>query len=242
MNYLNSISDFFKSPKWVTNLLLAGLCTFIPIVGSMVVLGWLTTGFWCRPNATPETFPDFDFAHFGKWLERGLWPILVALAVSVGMYVVFAIPMILVMGLMGALVGAGAAQGPRGAGLLGELGTLIILGLEVFVMLVVFVVLKPLMLRASLTQDFVKAFDLGFIRQFISLTWVELVLSALFTCVASWFLGLAGLLALCVGVLLVPGLIYFMMAHLDQQLYRLYISRGGEPIPLSPKLTGTVGS
>ncbi len=150
--------------------------------------------------------------------------------------------MFVVMGLAGVAAGAGAEHGPRGLGLLGALGTLVILEMEAVMILIILVVLKPRMLRTSLTQDFVKAFDLGFIRQFISLTWIELLLSALFTCVASWFLGLAGLLALCVGFLLVPGLIYFMIAHLDQQLYRLYLSRGGEPIPLSPKLTGTVGS
>ena len=30
--------------------------------------------------------------------------------------------------------------------------------------------------------------------------------------------------------------IYFCWVHLHKQLYRLYLSRGGEPVPLSPKL------
>jgi hypothetical protein len=38
----------------------------------MVVLGWLITGFWARQDQNFETFPDFDFSHFGKYLERGL--------------------------------------------------------------------------------------------------------------------------------------------------------------------------
>ena len=33
---------------------------------------------------------------------------------------------------------------------------------------------------------------------------------------------------------LVP--VYFSWLHLHKQLYRLYLSRGGEPVPESPKL------
>src|ERR1041384_701612 len=80
MNYTASISDYFKSPKWMMNTLLAGICVFIPLVGQIVIKGWLITGFWGRDENRPETFPDFDFNNFGKYLERGLWPFLVSLA------------------------------------------------------------------------------------------------------------------------------------------------------------------
>lgn len=54
------------------NTLLAGVCVLIPIVGQIVVKGWLLTGFWGRDDERPEAFPDFDFNNFGKYLERGL--------------------------------------------------------------------------------------------------------------------------------------------------------------------------
>jgi hypothetical protein len=34
----------------------------------------------------------------------------------------------------------------------------------------------------------------------------------------------------------VPPILYFANVHLDKQLYNLYISRGGPPVMLSPKL------
>jgi hypothetical protein len=71
MNYTASVSDYFKSPKWMMNTLLAGVCVFIPIVGQIVVKGWLLTGFWGRDDERPEGFPDFDFNKFGQYLERG---------------------------------------------------------------------------------------------------------------------------------------------------------------------------
>ena len=80
MNYLASIADFFKYPKWTMNMLLGGVCCLIPAVGPMVYMGWLITGTWCRKDERYETSPDFDFNKFGKYLERGLWPMLVGRA------------------------------------------------------------------------------------------------------------------------------------------------------------------
>src|SRR3954467_4838636 len=82
MNYTASVSDYFKIPKWMMNTLLAGVCVFIPFIGPIVIKGWLITGFWGRDDERPETFPDFDFGNFGKYLERGLWPFLVTLVTS----------------------------------------------------------------------------------------------------------------------------------------------------------------
>src|SRR5438477_496577 len=131
MNYSAAISDFFKSPKWTMNLLLGGACALIPFVGQIVVLGWTVTGFWGRDDENYEAFPDFDFSHFGKYLERGLWPFLVTFVASLVM---------------------------------------------------------------------------------IPLVWV---------------------------VTIPTVVIYFAWTHLHRQLYRLYLSRGGEPVPFSPKLRDT---
>lgn len=230
MKYIEAITDFFKSPKWVTNLLLAAVCCIIPIVGPMVVLGWLITGFWSRKDDSPVTFPDFDFGQFGPWLQRGLWPVLVAVATSLAVYIVFLIPMILV----GVMLGNSSGDG---GGLMAIIGSLLMLGLQLFMMVAIIFVMKPIMLRAILVQDFVPSFDFKFVKRFVSLVWLELLISTLVITVASFALGLAGLIALCIGVFLVPPIIYYAIVHLDKQLYQLYLSRGGEPIPLSPKLS-----
>ena len=104
MKYMESITDFTKSPKWMTNLLLAAVCCIIPFVGPMVVLGWLITGFWSRKDESPETFPDFDFGKFVVWLQRGLWPFLVAIVASIAVYILFLIPIVGAMVLMGWLL------------------------------------------------------------------------------------------------------------------------------------------
>ena len=232
MNYTASVSDFFKSPKWMMNLLLGGVCVLIPFIGPIVVLGWLITGFWARQDQSFETFPTFDFSHFGKYLERGLWPFVVTFVVSLLMVPLMWVVMIPAMFISGISAGHNKDVG-------GCLGAFAVVLMMLFILLIVFgmmLLLTPLKLRASLTQDFGKAFDFGFVKQFVALTWKEIVLSTLFVMVTSILFAFLGLIVFCVGVYFASVLTYFSLTHLHKQLYLLYLSRGGEPVPLSPKL------
>lgn len=232
MNYTASISDFFKSPKWMMNLLLGGVCVLIPFIGLIVVMGWLVTGFWARQEENFESFPEFDFSDFGKYLERGLWPFLVTLVVSlllVPVIWVLMIPTMLISGL------ASGNDGTTG-GCLVLMSTILMMACILLLMAAMMMLLTPLTIRAAITQDFAMSFDFRFAKRFVALMWKEMVLSALFLMIAGFGLGLVGMLFFCVGVYFANVLIYFSWTHLDKQLYQLYLSRGGEPVPLSPKL------
>lgn len=233
MNYTASVSDYFKSPKWMMNTLLAGICVFIPFIGPIVIKGWLITGFWGRDDERCETFPDFDFSNFGKYLERGLWPFLVTLVSSVvlGMVLsVFIVPIVMLTTLM--IPGDNGTAGGCAAALLFVIMTLFYVILVMALMLL----LTPLTLRASITQDFAQSFNFAFVKSFIALTWKETILSSLFLVAASIILACVGVLVFCIGMYFATVPIYFCWIHLHKQLYALYLSRGGESIPLSPKL------
>ena len=215
---------------------LGGVCVLIPIVGPMVLLGWLITGFWGRQNESFAAFPPFDFAHFSKYFERGVWPFLVSLAVAAVFGVVllplgaiFTLPLMLVDG-------SSSAQDANSTGCVGGIAMMVMMLVWAVVIFGMMVVLAPLMLRASLTQDFAKSFDLRFVKQFLALTWKETVLTALFGMVVGTALTLVGMIAFCVGMYFAGVVNYFSWAHLQKQLYALYVRRGGEPITLSPKL------
>ena len=236
MNYTASVTDFFKSPNWLMNLLLGGICVLIPIVGPMVVLGWLITGFWARQEEGFVTFPDFNFSHFGKYLERGLWPFLVALVVSMAFSIVL-VPLAWILMIPAMLVGGLSSSGEANASsCLGFFAMVLMMLFFVVMIFALMLVLVPLKIRASLTQDFAKSFDVGFVKRFLALTWVEIVLSSLFIMIMSTLLFCLGVVAFCVGIYFAIVLIYFSWTHLNKQLYTLYLSRGGEPVPLSPKL------
>lgn len=232
MKYIDSISDFFKSPSWMMNLLLGGLCVLIPIVGPMVILGWLITGFWGRQSSDFATFPAFDFANFGKYLERGLWPFLVAFVAGVALAPLIWIAMIPAM-----LIGGFASHDHGSAG--GCFAALIMCLMILLIVLAVIVVkfaLVPLMIRAALTQDFAKAFDFRFAKQFLALTWKEIILSSLFAVISGALLVGLGALVFCIGMYFATVIVYFCWVHLYAQIYAVYLSRGGEPVPVSPKL------
>jgi uncharacterized protein DUF4013 len=233
MNYTASVSDYFRSPKWMMNTLLAGVCVFIPIVGQIVVKGWLLTGFWGRDDERPETFPDFDFNNFGKYLERGLWPFLVSLVSSL----VITVPACVIIVPLSMFMGVLTPNDHSSAG--GCAAALIVIVLILFYVLLVvglMVVLTPLILRGSIMQDFIPAFNFAFVKRFIALTWKEMV-SLPFSRLPSGspFAGVGALL-LCIGMYFAMVPVYYAWVHLHKQLYRLYLSRGGEPILVSPKL------
>ena len=233
MNYTASVGDYFKSPKWMMNTLLAGVCVFIPLIGPIVIKGWLITGFWGRDDERPETFPDFDFNNFGKYLERGLWPFLVTLVsglvIGMGVCVVI-VPVTMILGLL-APNDHGSASGCAAA-------LLFIILMVFYLVLIVglLVVLTPLTIRASIMQEFGPSFNFAFVKRFIALTWKEIILASLFLFVASLVLGGVGAILLCVGIYFATVPVYFCWLHLHKQLYGIYLNRGGEPVPLSPKL------
>ena len=232
MNYIASVGDYFKSPKWMMNTLLAGVCVFIPFVGPIVIKGWLITGFWGREDERWETFPDFDFNNFGKYLERGLWPFLVALVSSLVLAMVlcvFIVPVVMLSTLL-------LPHDNSGSGCAAALLFVFMAAFYVTIAAVIVIVLTPLTLRASLTQDFGQSFDFAFVKKFIALTWKETILSSLFLIAASLILCSVGALAFCIGMYFATVPVYFCWVHLLKQLYAVYLSRGGEQIPLSPKL------
>ncbi len=238
MNYTASISDFFKSPKWLMNLLLGGVCVLIPIIGPIVVLGWLITGFWARQDENFETFPDFDFSNFGKYLERGVWPFLVAFVVGVGLSIVL-VPLVWILMIPAMLIGGGVSSGgdPNLGGCLGVMIMMLAMLVWAVAIVAMMLVLVPLKIRACLTQDFATSFDVAFVKKFVALTWKELVLSSFFIVAASIVLSFLGFLVFCVGMYFAAVVIYFSWTHLNKQLYQLYLSRGGEPVAISPKLS-----
>src|SRR4051812_7195951 len=234
MNYTASISDYFKSPKWMMNTLLAGVCVFIPFVGQIVIKGWLITGFWGRQDERCETFPDFDFNKFGKYLECGLWPFLVTLVsgllLGLGLCV-FIVPIVMILTLM-APHDSSSAQGSC----FGIVIFAIIMMFYIVAIVTMMIVLTPLTVRATIIQEFGPSFNFAFIKRFIALTWKETIIASLFLMAASLVLFCAGALLLCIGMYFATVPIYFCWVHLHKQLYQLYLSRGGEPVPVSPKL------
>lgn len=229
LDCFRSFQFITESPKWMMNVLCMTLCQMIPVVGPIAGLGYqfeLAESLLHRPDA--EGYLDFDFNKFVDYLKRGVWPFLAALIGGM----VLAIPVAVLM--IGLMVGVALiGQANRDAGEV--IGIVLVCGMAVlYVGLLVGanLLLIPLMIRAGYCQDLGKALDFQFVKCFVQLMWKEMIIANLFFLFASIPLMLIGLMMCFVGIYLMVGVMLLAQAHLiDYQLYAIYLSRGGEPIP-----------
>jgi hypothetical protein len=216
MDYMRMITYVFDNPNWFMTLLLGGLCSIIPVIGPIVLQGYRYETVIALLTAGGGGYQDFNFDRFGDYLMRGLWPFLVTLALSFAL-----VPFYLVIIIA-------AVAGGEDAGWL--------IGLVQMAMLVIapvaMLVLQPMLLRSALTQDFVQAFQVEWVKDFLKRVWVELLLGILFLGVASMVLVPLGLVACCVGLIFVAPIVALVQANMLFQVYSLYLSRGGTPIPI----------
>jgi hypothetical protein len=76
---------------------------------------------------------------------------------------------------------------------------------------------------------------------FVKKTWVEMFLGLLFLMFTSMVLGILGALACYIGLFFVMPLIFLAQAHFLYELYLLFLSRGGEPVPIKLQQPPTQG-
>jgi hypothetical protein len=122
----------------------------------------------------------------------------------------------------------------------GRDGEAIVLMVMVPLMVVVAVVagilcniaLVPFLLRAALTQDIGASLDFQFSQDFVRRMWKETIYVGIFLVLLAIAAQIIGLLLFCVGVMITIPFVQFAQVHLVMQLYRLYLARGGQKIPL----------
>jgi len=217
MDYMRMITYVFENPNWFMNLLLGALCSIIPVIGGLVLMGYAFEVAVSLIATNTARYPDFNFVRFGDYLMRGLWPFLVYLVAGL----VFA-PLYVVIAMISAIADNKAVA-------------IIFFPIQLALAFVFAVAVQPMLLRAALTLDFTEGFKFEWIKDFIRRVGIEMLLGTLFLGIASTILSFVGLLACCVGVFLVIPILSLAHANLLFQIYSLYITRGGTPIPI--KLT-----
>ncbi|HWG47680.1 MAG TPA: DUF4013 domain-containing protein [Gemmataceae bacterium] len=263
MRYLQSYGFVFSNRNWGANVMFAILCSLIPAIGPIVLIGYFfeviefllgsrpserdkasdypldairaadypSDAFSARPlnvlpaDPDPETqaYPDFTFDRFSEYLMRGVWPFLVRLIVSLPVALLF--PLVFMMGMIGIGVSGGTDSGVGVA--IFFIGIFLV---SILVGILIGVLSTPLYLRAGLSRDFGSAFSMPFFRDFLRRVGKELVLAELFLAGTSSALSLLGVMACYVGIFPALALIMFAHHHLEFQLYKLYLERGGIPV------------
>lgn len=240
VEYMRAYNYVFENPNWMTNILWLGLAMLIagmvPGVGVLVYIPLLGYGFEVVEALLANGgrgYPDVDMNRIERYFYRGLWPFLVGMIVSmVAMFVVLP----LFYGAMIALVVAASAMGDSDAA-----GIMLVIGLP-FLFLLMFaamaavgVLTMPFILRGGLSQDFAASFDFGWARDFLKRVGMDALFANLFLTITYMILLFLGLLVFCVGAYAAVAVAFLAWSHLMFQLYAVYLSRGGSPIPLKPE-------
>lgn len=235
MQYLRAYNYIFENPDWLKTVLFMGILfipAMIPGVGIVIQLFYLGYQFevidWLLKSQGRQ-YPNFDFSRMGDYLGRGIWPFLVNMVGSFVLLPVIYIGMFVGMLVLGGI--SSAAGDDAGPVIAGVLGILMFLGIFAALFLAGFIMVAML-LRAGLTQDFASAFQLAWIKDFCRKMWREMLLSGLFMMVTGFALEILGIMALCVGLFFVIPLFLLATSHILYQLYVVYLSKGGIPIPL----------
>jgi hypothetical protein len=69
MNYGRAFSYVFEDPDWLKKVGIAGLISIIPILGQIIVLGWVLEVTRHIINGEPDVLPDWS--NFGEFLSKG---------------------------------------------------------------------------------------------------------------------------------------------------------------------------
>lgn len=230
IGYLAALRFPTEHPEWLKNVLMFGLCLLIPVLGVLIQYGYAYEITELQHRRPGSIYPKFDFNRFAVYVTRGVWAFLIFFIVQTVLSVIY---QILFQGTMFgtmALMQANDEVGTIVASIVIPLVIISFLSLIVGVMTVV----RPLMLRAGLSQDFAQTVKVPWLKDFLKRMWRETLLINLFTLLLMVLLVPLGIVLCCIGTVFLSAFVAIAGAHFDWQLYELYLARGGEPIPLKP--------
>jgi len=232
MNYFGAFDMIHRRPDWFVNVLLTSLCGLIPVIGGIVVWGYSYEVVEILHRTNGSFYPKFDFNRFVEYLLRGLGAFLILLIVNTVMGVVLS-PVVIILF---SAAGAAGKGGPGGQDalimvMLAVFGTLLIVFVSSIVTSFLYV---PMSLRGGLASDVGGSFNFRWAIDFVKKTWLEMLLVFLFQFAASFVAWLIVEFSCLLGILVVIGYLGLINAWLNFQLYRVYLSRGGEPVPFKP--------
>lgn len=137
-----------------------------------------------------------------------------------------AVPIVILMGVMIAIAEAQDSKALAGVSAFGGLLLFMLAALPFQA------VMMPITLRAALSQDLGAAFNIAWVKEFLRLTWKELLLGGLVLMLGGMALAFVGTLLLCIGVLPAMVIVLYAATHFQWQLYEIFLDRGGTPVPL----------
>jgi hypothetical protein len=200
----------FQDTNWVKKILLMALISIIPIVGQIVVLGWVLEIARRVIKSEQPTLPES--IDFGGWLMKGIMGIVVAF--------VYSLPLIVIYGCMGVgmFVVPMLQLDSNTTGIL-----MTVFSLCFSCVIIILAVLEGLIMPAALgnyaaTGELGAAFRFGDVIGLVRAAPTAYLL-VLVGAIAAGFIGGLGAIACLIGVLATQAYSMTVMGHLYGQAY-----------------------
>lgn len=228
MRYLRAYTFLLSTPHSFQTLTTLTVFFILPVVGQLVVWGYcynLVERLLRRGE--PPAYHEVTFTNI---ISRSAWPGVLMLPLYVSV-----IPFFFVFTWAATALSFYAAfnGGDTQAAVFGVAFPLFAV-LLVVGMLIASSLLLAATLRMAMTQSILQGFNLSWLWEFWGKMWFELLLSTSFLWV-TFVLGVSvGAMLFCVGILPAAVMCTLAQAHIQYQLYELYLRRGGTPIPIKP--------
>lgn len=233
MNYFGAFEMIHRNPDWFVNTLLMFVCALIPVINGIVLTGYMYEVVEILHRTGGVYYPKFDFNRFVEYLLRGVGPFLIGLVFGT----LLAVLVFVGYGVLiaSAIAASSAGKENEAAAGLGVLSAFVVVFTLVFVgSLATNFIQQPLALRGGLSSEIGQSFNFGWAFDFIKKSWLEMILAFLFNFVVSLVCIVLMIVTCYTALIVVIGYLFLVNAWLQFQLYRVYLSRGGEPIPFKP--------
>jgi hypothetical protein len=235
IRYIDALKFLFTSDGAWNNILLVTVLLLIPVVGQLAMYGWYCEIMQRLARNHPQPIPKFSFSDFGHYLGRGVYPFVTRLIVS--------LPFSMVMGVLGGVMGFAmmfmlrtAPHHTRGGAPPTELFILYgcFIGLSLLMSPFITVFVNAGLMRAELTEDLGKTFNVSGLLNTLKLTWFTSLYSSIVYGFIAFFVGVIGMLCCYVGLFPAVVILSAGMTHLRFQVYQRYLAKGGAPFELKP--------
>lgn len=213
-----AISFIFRDPDWVGKTLIGGLLLLIPIIGWLIVAGYLLRIMRRVHAGDEQPLPAWD--DFGGDFVLGFKSFVAALGWFLPVFAALII-----------LVPSGIAMGSSGSSIVRFLALIVFSAVMAVVVLYSFaytLVLPLILSRVAVTDRLGPAFEVRAVLREMRAVPVPLVVLIIFELGLRWVAGF-GVVLFVVGLLFTSFLAYAMLSHAYGQLRRLLDEPARQP-------------
>lgn len=243
MEYLRGWRALRKDPQWITKVLIGTLFNLIPVVGPIVLTGWLSLALRRAVSGQDAPLPrlDFDFEYLKNLVMAGFKGFLAQLLWSLPLVVL--IVFAYVGCIVSAVVVAGASQSSgEDPGIGMSIVALVFLVVMPILIIALSLPLNIARLRAELTDDLGVAMRIKDVFAMTRMMMKELIVGQfVLMCIGIGVLLPFGLITLSLGLYPAAIVMQVIATYWLAEVYKRYLEKGGEPLSVGPlDVPGTV--